>query len=159
RLGANALLGVSMAALSADAAAAAVPLYRHIGRIYAHTPPASPTQTTPSPLLPVPMMNILNGGAHADRSVDFHEFMVMPLNAPTFSDGLGWGAEIFHALRGILKQRGQSTGVGDEGGFAPNLRSNREAVEVVLEAIRKAGLKAGDDVSIALDVASSEFWA
>jgi enolase len=104
------------------------------------------------------MMNILNGGAHADSSVDFQEFMVMPLNAPSFSEALRWGAEIFHALRGILKSRGQSTGVGDEGGFAPNLKSNREAVEVVLEAIGKAGLKAGADVWIALDVASSELW-
>jgi enolase len=149
RLGANALLGVSMAALRAEAAARRLPLYRHIGTLY-----GSDTFT-----LPAPMMNILNGGAHADSSVDFQEFMVMPLNAPSFSEGLRWGAEIFHALRGILKARGQSTGVGDEGGFAPNLRSNREAVEVVLEAIAKAGLKAGTDVWIALDVASSELWA
>jgi enolase len=105
------------------------------------------------------MMNILNGGAHADSSVDFQEFMVMPLNAGSFSEALRMGAEIFHALRGILKGRGQSTGVGDEGGFAPNLKSNREAVEVVLEAIGKAGLKAGEDIFIALDVASSELWA
>ena len=105
------------------------------------------------------MMNILNGGAHADSSVDFQEFMVMPLAAPSFGEALRWGAEIFHALRGILKARGQSTGVGDEGGFAPNLKSNREAVEVVLEAIAKAGLKAGSEVWIALDVASSELWA
>ena len=105
------------------------------------------------------MMNILNGGAHADSSVDFQEFMVMPLNAPSFGEALRWGAEIFHALRGILKARGQSTGVGDEGGFAPNLKSNREAVEVVLDAIEKVGLAAGGDVSIALDVASSELWA
>jgi enolase len=105
------------------------------------------------------MMNILNGGAHADSSVDFQEFMVMPLAAPSFGEALRWGAEIFHALRGILKARGQSTGVGDEGGFAPNLKSNREAVEVVLEAIGKAGLKAGTEVWIALDVASSELWA
>ena len=105
------------------------------------------------------MMNILNGGAHADTSVDFQEFMVMPLSARSFSEALRMGAEIFHVLRGILKKRGQSTGVGDEGGFAPNLKSNREAVEVVLEAIGKAGLKAGGDVSIALDVAASELWA
>jgi enolase len=105
------------------------------------------------------MMNILNGGAHADSSVDFQEFMVMPLNAPSFSEALRWGAQIFHTLRGILKARGQSTGVGDEGGFAPNLRSNREAVEVVLEAIGKAGLAAGRDVAIALDVAASELAA
>ncbi|PYQ98570.1 MAG: phosphopyruvate hydratase, partial [Acidobacteria bacterium] len=110
-------------------------------------------------ILPVPMMNILNGGAHADSSVDFQEFMVMPLNAGSFSEALRWGAEVFHALRGILKGRGQSTGVGDEGGFAPNLRSNREALEVVLEAVGTAGLKAGTDVWIALDVASSELWA
>ena len=109
--------------------------------------------------LPVPMMNILNGGAHADSSVDFQEFMVMPVGAASFGEALRTGAEIFHALRGILKARGQSTGVGDEGGFAPNLKSNREAVEVVLEAIAKAGLKAGQDVFIALDVASSELWA
>jgi enolase len=105
------------------------------------------------------MMNILNGGAHADSSVDFQEFMVMPLNAPSFAEALRWGAEIFHALRGILKSRGQSTGVGDEGGFAPNLKSNREALEVVLEATAKAGLRPGQDVWIALDVASSELWA
>jgi enolase 1/2/3 len=149
RLGANALLGVSMAALRAQAAAQHTPLYRHIGTLY------GARQLT----LPVPMMNILNGGAHADSSVDFQEFMVMPLNAPSFAEGLRWGAEIFHALRGILKGRGQSTGGGDEGGFAPNLKSNREAVDVVLEAITKAGLEPGADVWIALDVASSELWA
>jgi enolase len=149
RLGANALLGVSMAALRAEAAAKRLPLYAHIGALYGN-------QTF---TLPVPMMNILNGGAHADSSVDFQEFMVMPLTAPSFAEALRWGAEIFHALRGILRARGQSTGVGDEGGFAPNLKSNREAVEVVLEAIGKAGLKAGADVWIALDVASSELWA
>ncbi|HEV8347694.1 MAG TPA: phosphopyruvate hydratase [Vicinamibacterales bacterium] len=149
RLGANALLGVSMAAARAEAAAEKGPLYRHIGELY-----GSDVYT-----LPVPMMNVLNGGAHADSSVDFQEFMVMPLNAPSFSEGLRWGAETFHALRGILKARGQSTGVGDEGGFAPNLKSNREAVEVVLEAVGAAGLRAGTDVWIALDVASSELWA
>jgi enolase len=149
RLGANALLGVSMAALRADAAAGTTPLYRHIGALYGNE-----TFT-----LPVPMMNILNGGAHADSSVDFQEFMVMPLNAGSFSEALRMGADIFHALRGILKGRGQSTGVGDEGGFAPNLKSNREAVEVVLEAIGKTGLKAGEDIFLALDVASSELWA
>jgi enolase len=109
--------------------------------------------------MPAPMMNILNGGAHADTSVDFQEFMVMPVGVPSFSEALRAGAEIFHALRGILKARGQSTGVGDEGGFAPNLRSNREAIEVVLEAIGKAGMKAGQDVFVALDVASSELWS
>jgi len=149
RLGANALLGVSMAAARAEAASKGVPLYRHVGALYGND------QFT----LPAPMMNILNGGAHADSSVDFQEFMVMPLNAPSFGEALRWGAEIFHALRGILKARGQSTGVGDEGGFAPNLKSNREAVEVVLDAIGKAGLAAGGDVSIALDVASSELWS
>src|SRR4051794_14977918 len=149
RLGANALLGVSMAALRAEAVSKKIPLYRHIGALYG----------TERFTLPVPMMNILNGGAHADSSVDFQEFMVMPLNAGSFAEALRMGAEIFHALRGILKGRGQSTGVGDEGGFAPNLKSNREAVEVVLEAIGKAGLKAGGDVFIALDVASSELWA
>ncbi len=149
RLGANALLGVSMAAARAEAASKKMPLYRHFGALY-----RGGTFT-----LPAPMMNILNGGAHADSSVDFQEFMVMPLNASSFAEALRWGAEIFHALRGILKSRGQSTGVGDEGGFAPNLKSNREAVEVVLDAIGRAGLKAGTDVWIALDVASSELWA
>jgi enolase len=154
RLGANALLGVSMAVLRAGAAANRKPLYRHIADLY-----ASPALPTPSPLLPVPMMNILNGGAHADTSVDFQEFMVMPVGAASFAEALRAGAEIFHALRGILRAKGQSTGVGDEGGFAPNLRSNREAVEVVLEAVAKSGMKAGQDVFIALDVASSELWA
>jgi len=149
RLGANALLGVSMAALRAEAASKRAPLYRHVAALYGNS-----TFT-----LPAPMMNILNGGAHADSSVDFQEFMVMPLAAPSFAEALRWGAEIFHALRGILKGRGQSTGVGDEGGFAPNLTSNREALEVVLEAIGKAGLRPGADVWVALDVASSELWA
>jgi enolase len=149
RLGANALLGVSMAAARADAAAGSIPLYRHIGELYGNG------RFT----LPVPMMNILNGGAHADSSVDFQEFMVMPVGAASFSEALRIGVEIFHALRAILKGRGQSTGVGDEGGFAPNLTSNREAVEVVLEAIAKTGLKAPGDVYIAVDVASSELWA
>jgi enolase len=149
RLGANALLGVSMAFLRAVAAAAPTPLYRHIGSLY----------KADRYTLPVPMMNILNGGAHADSSVDFQEFMVMPVGAASFTEALQIGAEIFHTLRAILKGRGQSTGVGDEGGFAPNLKSNREAVEVVLEAISKTGRKAGQDVFIALDVASSELWA
>ena len=149
RLGANALLGVSMAAVRAEAADLKLPLYRHLGGLYG----------SPQYSLPVPMMNILNGGAHADSSVDFQEFMVMPLAAPSFGEALRMGAEIFHALRGILKGRGQTTGVGDEGGFAPNLKSNREALEVVLEAVGKAGLKAGQDIFIALDVASSELWA
>jgi enolase len=149
RLGANALLGVSMAALKAEAAALGRPLYAHIAHLAGNTGGYT---------LPVPMMNILNGGAHADSNVDFQEFMVMPLGFPSFGEGLRAGVEIFHALRSILKGRGLSTGVGDEGGFAPNLKSNREAVEVVLEAIGKAGAKAGDNVFIALDVASSEFW-
>jgi enolase len=149
RLGANAILGVSMAALRAEALSKKLPLYQHIGALYSNR----------SFVLPVPMMNILNGGAHADSSVDFQEFMVMPVGAPSFAEAVRTGAEIFHALRGILKGRGQSTGVGDEGGFAPNLKSNREAVDVVLEAVLKAGFKAGDDVFVALDVASSELWA
>jgi enolase len=149
KLGANALLGVSMAAVRAEAAAKHVPLYRHLATLYGGN----------RFLLPVPMMNILNGGAHADTSVDFQEFMVMPVGATSFAEALRSGAEIFHALRGILKKRGQSTGVGDEGGFAPNLKSNREAIEVVLEAIGKVGMRAGQDVYVALDVASSELWA
>jgi enolase len=148
RLGANALLGVSMAALKADAVQSSKPLYAHIAHLAGNTS---------GYLLPVPMLNILNGGAHADSNVDFQEFMVMPVGAATFSEGLRVGVEIFHALRGILKKRGLSTGVGDEGGFAPNLKSNRDAVEVVLEAIGKAGYRAGSDVYVALDVASSEF--
>ena len=155
RLGANALLGVSMAASRADAASRGRPLYRHLAALYAGAdPPDAPTPYT----LPVPMMNILNGGAHADTSVDVQEFMVMPAGLPSFGEALRAGAEVFHALRGLLKARGQSTGVGDEGGFAPNLASNREAIEVVLEAIGKAGLKQGRDVFLAIDVASSELW-
>jgi enolase len=149
RLGANALLGVSMAAARADAASKRIPLYRHFAALYGGN------RFT----LPVPMMNILNGGAHADTSVDFQEFMVMPVGAASFAEALRAGAEIFHTLRGILKKRGQSTGVGDEGGFAPNLKSNREAIEVVLEAVGKVGMRAGQDVYVALDVASSELWA
>jgi enolase len=148
-LGANAILGVSMAAARAEAAAARIPLYRHFGALY------GANRFT----LPVPMMNILNGGAHADSSVDIQEFMVVPVGAGSFSEALRMGAEIFHALRGILKLRGQSTGVGDEGGFAPNLKSNHEAIDVVLEAIGRTGLHAGRDVFVALDVASSELWA
>src|SRR5262249_57187655 len=149
RLGANALLGVSMAFLRASAVAAHTPLYRQIGSLY----------KTDRFTLPVPMMNILNGGAHADSSVDFQEFMVMPVGAQSFAEALQIGAEIFHALRAILKQRGQSTGVGADCGFAPNLKSNREAVDVVLEAIGKTGRRGGHDIFIALDVASSELWA
>src|SRR6201982_2252284 len=137
RVGANAILAVSMAAARASAYSLDIPLYRYLGGAGANT-------------LPTPMMNILNGGAHADNNVDLQEFMVMPVGAHSFSDALQTGAEIFHALRTLLKGRGQSTGVGDEGGFAPNLKSNREAVDVVLEAIARAGLKPGGDVSIAL---------
>ncbi len=153
RLGANAILGVSMAALHAGAAASQQPLYEYIGALRHALAGGGQAD-----LLPAPMMNILNGGAHADSSVDFQEFMVMPLGAPSFSEGLRWGTEIFHTLRGILKGRGLSTGVGDEGGFAPSLKSNQEAVDVVLEAITKAGLTPGEQVWIALDVASSELW-
>jgi enolase len=149
RLGANAILGVSMALARAVADAAGVPLYAHVATLYPGGGELS---------LPVPMMNILNGGAHADSSVDFQEFMVMPVAAPTFAEGLRAGVEIFHSLRSILKKKGYSTGVGDEGGFAPSLSSNREAVDVVLEAVTQAGYKAGQDVYLALDVASSELW-
>jgi len=149
RLGANAILGVSMALARASAQAARVPLHAHLGRLY--TGGAEPS-------LPVPMMNILNGGAHADSSVDFQEFMVLPAGMTTFADGVRAGAEIFHTLRGILKKKGYSTGVGDEGGFAPSLSSNREALDLVLEAVVQAGYKPGDNVFIALDVASSELW-
>ncbi|MGE0592004.1 MAG: phosphopyruvate hydratase [Vicinamibacterales bacterium] len=152
RLGANALLGVSMAAARAGAAAAGVPLYAHLAEL------SGTRRADGRYVLPVPMMNILNGGAHADSSVDLQEFMVMPIGAPTFADALRAGAEIFHALRAILKKAGHSTGVGDEGGFAPNLSSNREALDLVLEAIERAGLRAGTDVLLALDVASSELW-
>jgi enolase len=148
RLGANALLGVSMAALKAEAARAGRPLYAHIGELAGQGPAT----------LPVPMMNILNGGAHADSNVDFQEFMVMPVDFPSFGEALRAGVEIFHALRAILKARGLSTGVGDEGGFAPSLRSNREAVDIVLDAIGKAGYKAGGNVFIALDPAASAFF-
>jgi enolase len=152
RLGANALLAVSMAAARAAAAATSIPLYAHLAKI------SGRLGANGGYVLPVPMMNILNGGAHADSSVDFQEFMVMPLGAPSFAEGLRAGTEIFHALRGILKKAGHSTGVGDEGGFAPNLKSNREALDLVLEAIAKAGLQPGTDVYLALDVASSELW-
>ena len=148
RLGANAILGVSMALARAVAASSGTALYAHFGELYGNR----------QPLLPVPMMNILNGGAHADSSVDFQEFMVMPVGAATFAEGLRAGAEVFHTLRGILKKGGYSTGVGDEGGFAPSLKSNREAVEVVLEAILQAGYKPGESMYVALDVASSELW-
>lgn len=144
-LGANAILAVSLANARAAAAALEMPLYRYIGGANAKT-------------LPVPMMNILNGGAHADNNVDFQEFMVMPVGAGSFSEALRTGAEIFHDLKSVLKSRGYSTSVGDEGGFAPNLRSNEEAVETILEAIEKAGYRAGENVMIALDPAASEFY-
>jgi enolase len=143
-LGANAILGVSLAAARAAAASAGAPLYRYLGGVNART-------------LPVPMMNILNGGAHADSNVDIQEFMVVPWGAPTFAEALRMGAEVFHALKGVLKGRGYFTGVGDEGGFAPSLKSNREALEVIAEAVGKAGYKLGPDLVLALDCAASEF--
>lgn len=145
RLGANAILGVSLASAHAAAVTTGQSLYRYIGGTHAH-------------VLPVPMMNILNGGSHADNKIDIQEFMVMPVGADTFTDGLRMGTEIFHHLKKVLSAKGHSTNVGDEGGFAPNLGSNEEAIEVVLEAIEKAGYKPGDDVMIALDAASSEFY-
>ena len=145
RLGANAILAVSMAAARASANEFRIPLYRYLGGVNAS-------------VLPTPMMNILNGGAHADNNVDFQEFMVMPVGAERFSDALRWGVEIFHTLKGVLKKKGYNTAVGDEGGFAPSLKSNTEAIEVILEAISLAGYKPGDEVAIALDPASSEFF-
>src|SRR5207302_9760809 len=145
RLGANALLAVSMAAARASALSLDVPLFRYLGGAGANT-------------LPTPMMNILNGGAHADNNVDFQEFMVMPVGAPSFSEALRWGVEVFHTLKGVLKKRGYNTAVGDEGGFAPSVKSNVEAIDVVLEAIQQAGYKPGDEVAIALDPAASEFY-
>jgi enolase len=149
RLGANAILAVSMAAARAAAAQGEKPLYRHLAQF---------SSLQAAVTLPVPMMNILNGGAHADNSVDVQEFMVMPVGAPSFSEALRAGVEVFHALKAVLKKRGQSTGVGDEGGFAPNLRSNEEAIQSVLEAITAAGYKPGEQVAIALDPAASEFY-
>ncbi len=145
RLGANAILAVSMAAARAAARAFELPLYRYLGGAGANT-------------LPVPQMNILNGGAHADNNVDFQEFMVMPVGAPSFSEALRWGVEVFHTLKGVLKKRGYNTSVGDEGGFAPSVKSNVEAIEVVLEAIQQAGYKPGEQIAIALDPAASEFY-
>jgi enolase len=144
-LGANALLAVSLAAARAAAAFLELPLYRYLGGVNAKT-------------LPVPMMNIINGGAHADNNVDFQEFMIMPVGAESFSEGLRAGAEIFHNLKSVLKKRGYATSVGDEGGFAPNLKSNEEAIETILEAIEKAGYSAGEDIMLALDPAASEFF-
>ena len=146
RLGANAILGLSLAIAKASANSLGLPLYRYLGGVHAH-------------LLPTPMMNILNGGAHTSwQSTDAQEFMVMPLGAPSFSEGLRWGAEIYHTLKSVLKARGYATLVGDEGGYAPALKANAEAVEVILEAIEKAGFKAGEDVGIALDPAANEFY-
>ena len=145
KLGANAILGVSLAVAKAAACSTGLPLYRYIGGCTAN-------------ILPVPMMNILNGGSHADSNVDFQEFMVMPHGAPDFPEALRMGAEIFHTLKGVLKAKGYNTGVGDEGGFAPSLKTNEEAIELILVAIKKAGYKAGKDVSIALDPASTEMW-
>ncbi len=145
KLGANAILAVSMAVAKAAAEEANLPLYRYIGGTNART-------------LPVPMMNILNGGAHADNKIDFQEFMIMPVGAPSFSEGLRWGVEIFHCLKSVLKKRGYSTNVGDEGGFAPNIQSNEEAIETVLESIHAAGYKTGTQIAIAMDAANSELW-
>ncbi|MEO0479257.1 MAG: phosphopyruvate hydratase [Planctomycetota bacterium] len=145
-LGANAILGVSLANAQAVARELGMPLYRYVGGVSARR-------------LPVPMMNILNGGAHADNNVDFQEFMVMPFGAGSFTEGLRCGAEIFHALKGVLREKGLATSVGDEGGFAPNLSSNKEAIEIILQAIEKAGYRPGDEVQLALDVASTEIFA
>jgi enolase len=145
KIGANAILGVSLATAHAAAGELNLPLYRYIGGVNAHT-------------LPVPMMNILNGGSHADNSIDFQEFMVMPVGGETFSHALRMGVEIFHNLKAVLKSKGYSTNVGDEGGFAPNIKSNKEAIEIVLTSIEKAGYKPGDDVMIAMDAAASEFY-
>lgn len=145
KLGANAMLAVSMAVAKAAALEANLPLYRYIGG-------------TNAKILPIPMMNILNGGAHADNKIDFQEFMVMPVGASSFSEGLRWGVDIFHALKTVLKKKGFSTNVGDEGGFAPNIQSNEEAIETVLTAIQAAGYKTGSQVMIAMDAANSELW-
>lgn len=145
KLGANAMLAVSMAVAKAAALEANLPLYRYIGG-------------TNAKILPIPMMNILNGGAHADNKIDFQEFMVMPIGASSFSEGLAWGVDIFHALKSVLKKKGFSTNVGDEGGFAPNIQSNEEAIETVLEAITAAGYKPGSQITIAMDAANSELW-
>jgi len=146
KLGANAMLGVSMAVARAAALASGLPLYAYLG---------GPGAVR----IPMPMMNILNGGKHADNSVDFQEFMIVPIGAPTFAEALRYGAETFHTLKSILKNKGYATGVGDEGGFAPNLRSNDEACDVIVEAIRAAGYKPGKDMAIALDLAASSFFA
>ena len=145
KLGANAILGVSLAVAKAAAKYADLPLYKYLGGPNAH-------------VLPVPMMNILNGGSHADSNVDIQEFMIAPIGAPSFREALRWGAEVYHTLKGVVKDRGLSTGLGDEGGFAPNLDSNAEALDLIVSAIEKAGFKPGEDVALALDVASSEFF-
>jgi len=145
KLGANAMLGVSLAVAHAAANALQLPLYRYIGGVHAH-------------VLPVPMMNILNGGKHALGGPDLQEFMVMPVSAPTFADALRWGSEVYHALKGVLKNKGYSIGVGDEGGFAPSLKTNEEAIKLILEAIEKAGYEPGEQIHIALDPAASEFY-
>ena len=145
RLGANALLGVSLAAAKAAAVSADLPLFRYVGGPNAH-------------VLPVPMMNILNGGAHADTDVDIQEFMVAPIGATTFSEALRWGAEVYHSLKAVLKSQGLSTGLGDEGGFAPSLSSNRAALDLIAEAVGKTGLRLGSDIAFALDVAATEFY-
>ena len=146
RLGANAILGISLATAKAAAQASGLPLYRYVGGIGART-------------LPVPMMNILNGGAHADNDVDIQEFMVMPVGAESIAEAVRMGAEVFHALKAKLKKAGHNTNVGDEGGFAPGLKSSREALDFIMQAIDETGLKAGDDVVLALDAASTEFFA
>ncbi|MFC6714990.1 phosphopyruvate hydratase [Branchiibius cervicis] len=145
KLGANAILGVSLAVAKAAADSAGLPLFRYLGGPNAH-------------LLPVPMMNILNGGSHADSNVDIQEFMIAPIGAASFREALRWGAEVYHALKGVLHDKGLATGLGDEGGFAPNLESNRAALDLILEAIKKAGYKPGEDIALALDVAASEFY-
>ncbi|MDX3074836.1 phosphopyruvate hydratase [Streptomyces sp. NPDC088354] len=144
-LGANAILGVSLAVAHAASEASDLPLFRYLGGPNAH-------------VLPVPMMNILNGGSHADSNVDIQEFMIAPVGAESFSEALRWGAEVYHTLKGVLKERGLSTGLGDEGGFAPNLPSNRDALDLIVEAIKKAGYQPGQDIALALDVAASEFY-
>ena len=145
RLGANAILGISLAVAKAAAIELDMPLYRYVGGPNAH-------------VLPVPMMNVINGGVHADNSIDLQEFMIMPVGAPSFSEALRWGTETYHVLKGILHDRGLSTAVGDEGGFAPDLESNEDAIQVLVEAIEKAGFTLGDDIAIALDPATSEIF-
>src|SRR5690606_33530969 len=144
-LGANAVLGVSLAVAKAAAEESRMPLYRYVGGVN-------------TSLLPIPMMNILNGGAHADNGIDFQEFMVMPVGAPSFSEALRMGTEVFHNLKAVLKSQGLSTNVGDEGGFAPNLKNNEEAIKLVIQAIEKAGYKPGSDIYIAMDAAATEFY-